>query len=242
MSSLIAICTVLFTAPPELPVAAAPASTPASASAKKPAAAKPAEPVARGPERAVLDRVQRFYEKTTDLRADFIQRYTRVALSKTSESKGRVSLKKPGMMRWDYETPVEKHFITDGQKLYVYEPEDEQVIVDQSFKSSAMSSSLAFLFGQGRLEDSFTAKLLDPKAVEAKPGFDVLELTPKKDATYAKLVLVTDPKTGQVLESILFETAGNLNRFEFVGTKTNVGIPDADFSFQPPKGVEVVTQ
>ncbi|MBI4816602.1 MAG: outer membrane lipoprotein carrier protein LolA [Deltaproteobacteria bacterium] len=238
MNSLIMLCAVLFTSPPALPVASAPQPERPKPEVKGAAKAQ----LAPSPERAVLDRIQKFYEKTKDFRADFVQRYTRVALSRTDESKGKVALKKPGMMRWDYSTPVEKHFITDGQTLFVYEPEEEQVVVDKNFKVSAMSSSLAFLFGQGKLEDSFNAKLIEGASLGVKPGFDVVELAPKRDATYAKLVLVTDPKTGQVVESILFETVGNLNRFEFVGTKVNVGIPDAEFSFVPPAGVEVVNQ
>src|SRR5437870_2520334 len=94
----------------------------APAAGARPAAAAPAKDKDTSP--ALIDRVQRFYDKTQDLTADFIQIYTRVALSRTQESRGMVKLKKPGMMRWDYTKPATKVFVADGKQLFIYEPEE----------------------------------------------------------------------------------------------------------------------
>ncbi len=184
---------------------------------------------------ALVGRVQKFYEDTKDFEAEFIQTYTRTALSRTSESRGTVKIKKPGMMRWDYSTPVAKHFIADGKQLVVYEPEDEVVTIQKSFKSSDLSSSLSFLLGEGKLMDSFVPRLLEEKSPEHRR----IELTPKKDATYLRLVLLVERDSGRVLESTLFETAGNTNHFKFKNTKTNVGLDSKQFTFTPPAGAEV---
>jgi outer membrane lipoprotein carrier protein len=201
----------------------------------EPAAAK--KPDAAG---ALLEKVQRYYDQTKDYAADFTQIYTRVALSKTNESSGRVTIKKPGMMRWEYKKPSEKLFVADGTKLYVYEPEEEQVIIDPDFKTAELSTSISFLWGQGKLSDSFTATVGDAEKIGAPKGSNVLELVPKKDATYTKLVLVLDPKSNQVVESILYETSGNTNRFKFKNSQLNAGVKEDVFKFTPPPGVEII--
>jgi outer membrane lipoprotein carrier protein len=187
---------------------------------------------------ALLEKVQRFYDRTTDFRADFIQTYTRVALSKTQESRGTVMIKKPGMMRWSYTKPAEKLFVADGKQLFIYEPEEEQVIIDPHFNTSELSSSVSFLFGKGNLKDSFNAAMGDASGAPA--GTDVLSLTPKSDATFQTLDLIVQPSTGEVLESVIHETSGNLNRFKFSNTKTNSGIKADAFTFTPPPNVEIV--
>lgn len=228
------LCSAALSAAPEPPAKPA-AAKPAPA---KPSPAKPS-PAKSTPAATELDqlvaRVQRFYDDSKDFQAEFIQTYTRTALSRTTESRGTVKIKKPGMMRWDYRQPIAKHFIADGKQLFVYEPEDQVVTIQKSFKSSELSSSLSFLIGEGKLADSFTAKLLEEK----DPSLRRIELSPKRDATYQKLVLLVEAASGRVLESTLHETAGNTNHFKFTDAKTNVGLESSVFSFTPPAGVEI---
>jgi outer membrane lipoprotein carrier protein len=255
------VALLALAAPPGLPGAtASPApallaqtSPPAgsSAKAKKPrpakaATPKPAEPAAApGPATtapAVLERVQRYYAQIQDYTADFIQTYRRAALSRTSESRGKLQIKKPGLMRWAYEKPEEKLWLIDGKKLWVTDPEQQQVFVNESFKTAEMTNAISFLWGKGRLDESFTAKLGDPKAYELPRELAALELAPKKGAAYTKLVLGVDPVSGEVAESIIFETAGNTNRFKFRNARVNTGLSDALFAFVPPAGWDVIRQ
>lgn len=221
------LCSAALTAAPE------PLAPPTKSAAAKPAPKKPAP--APSELDALVARVQKFYDDTKDFEAEFIQSYTRTALSRTTESRGTVKIKKPGMMRWDYTQPIAKHFIADGKQLFVYEPEDEVVTVQKSFKSSDLASSLSFLIGEGKLLDSFVPRLLEEK----DPALRRIELTPKKDATYSKLLLLVETNSGRVVESTLFETAGNTNHFKFKNAKTNVGLESSAFAFTPPAGAEV---
>ncbi|MCK6544422.1 outer membrane lipoprotein chaperone LolA [Myxococcota bacterium] len=214
-------------------------SQPAKDTPKKGEEVKTPAPAA-DPAMALMTEVQKYYDQTKDFSAEFTQLYTRVALSKTTESSGKVSIKKPGMMRWEYEKPAKKLFVADGTKLWVYEPEEEQVVEDKNFKTTELSSSISFLFGEGKLQDSFTAKVGDPAKYGLAKDARVLELVPKRDATYTRLVLVLDPKTSQVNESILYEASGNTNRFKFRSPKINSGIAASTFTFTPPPGVEVI--
>lgn len=223
------------------------------ASAGKPEGAAPAKPVAKPatkptPKAAaakdevtvLVDLVQRYYEGIKDYTADFIQTYRKIALSQETESRGTLQLKRPGLVRWAYQKPVEKLWVVDGKKLYVADPEFEQVFVDPNFRTAEISSSIRFLWGEGKLTDTFEVKVIDGKLVGAGPGLKALEMLPKTGANYAKLVLVVEPNTGEVKESVIFETAGNTNRFKFLEPRLNTGLKEDLFTYTPPAGWEVI--
>jgi outer membrane lipoprotein carrier protein len=186
----------------------------------------------------MVRKVQTYYDAAKDFVAEFQQTYTRAALSRASRSAGRVSIVKPGMMRWEYVEPTSKLFVADGERLFIYEPEEEQVFVDEHFQAARFRSSLSFLWGAGKLSDSFSVQALekDPKRPEVRK----LILTPKSDEAYRRLTLVVNADTGQVLESIIEETSGNTNHFVFSNARINSQPPRALFAFTPPPGVEVV--
>lgn len=198
---------------------------------------RPVKPLAA---EALAAKVQRFYDALEDFQAEFFQVYTRVALSRTIEQSGTLTVKKGGKIRWAYEEPGEKLFVANGETLWVYEPEEQQVIVDRGFSPKKLGSSLAFLWGQGSLTKSFEIGLAQPSEHEFGADATVLELVPKADRTYRKLLLLVDPDTGRVDASVVHETSGNTNRFRFRNMRINQGIPDSRFEFVPPAGVDVV--
>lgn len=189
----------------------------------------------------IAQKVQHFYDQMEDYTAEFIQKYTRTALSRTSEFSGTLTVKKGGKVRWAYEQPAKKLFVANGKTLWIYEPEEEQVIVNPHFTSEQIGgSSLAFLWGQGELEQSFNLSI--PTDIEHSFGKDatVIQLTPKTDQTYKQLILHVDPESGRVEGSVVFETSGNTRWFKFINPKLNQNVKDSVFEFVPPEGVDVV--
>ena len=73
--------------------------------------------------KALVDRVQSFYEKTQDFTADFSQAYTYKAFKRTQTSSGKVTFKKPALMRWDYEKPTARTFVLAGDRVFMHDPE-----------------------------------------------------------------------------------------------------------------------
>src|SRR5205823_491188 len=73
--------------------------------------------------------LQKKYASIKDFSADFVHIYTGGVLKKQISERGRLLIKKPGKMRWEYTTPEEKLFVSDGLKMYSYLPQDKQVIV-----------------------------------------------------------------------------------------------------------------
>jgi outer membrane lipoprotein carrier protein len=190
---------------------------------------------------AVVKKVQTYYASTQKLRAKFRQEYTNTTFGRTSTSDGLLRIAKPGRMRWDYDKPETKYFISDGTVLWVYEPESKQAI-EQQLKDQILPVAVTFLYGKGDLAAEFSAALAPGKYGD-KDDLCV-ELTPKKpEAQYKKLWLVVDPGDFHVKQSIILEASDNLNHFTFFDITLNAkaeNILDKTFKFTPPAGVKVV--
>jgi len=181
-------------------------------------------------------RLQATYQDTADLQARFSQVYRYKVNGLERKSSGRVWVKKPGRMRWDYETPNRRHFISNGTTLWVYTPDTAQVYEEPLARSQA-ASALSFLLGQGDVEATFDHELLPPD----ETGNVRLELVPKAGSgQFRKVVLSLDPQAFRVVRSEVTDPVGNLNRLTFTELKVNQGLPESGFTFTPPPGTRVV--
>lgn len=215
--------------------APAPAETkPAPTVETKPAPAAEAKPAAPDV-KSLVDRMQSFYEKIQDFTATFTQSYTYKMAKRTQTSTGQVTFKKPGMMRWEYETPDPKTFVLAGDRAYTYDPA-AMLLTKAAFDQSQLSASVTFLFGTGKLEKEFSIAKVDC----AKCAGTLLELTPlRPDPRFKKVRLEVDPKTAQVLRSIVFDPDGSQNAITFANLKTNVGVSKDVFVLNAPAGTQV---
>lgn len=184
---------------------------------------------AGGPSAADLAaRVQSFYERTTDLEARFEQTYAYAGFGRRQVSSGVLRVKKPGMMRWDYEKPGKKVVAVKGTRLVQYEPEEHQAYVDDRFDASAMSAAVTFLLGKGDLAKEFDL---------AVDGAGALLLRPKESDPRVESIALTVGKDGEVTGTRVVDGAGNVNEIRFSSVKRNRGIPDGAFDVKLPKDV-----
>lgn len=185
--------------------------------------------------KALVDRVQAFYEKTKDFTADFRQDYTYKAFKRTQTSSGKVTFMKPGLMRWEYEKPSPKTFVLAGDRVFAHDPE-AKLITRAAISTNQLSASVTFLFGVGKLENEFSIV----KKACAKCTGTQLELTPLvADARFKKIFLEVDEKTAQVLKSTVVDPDGSENAISFLLMTTNVGITESFFKLMPPPGTQV---
>jgi outer membrane lipoprotein carrier protein len=196
--------------------------------------------------RSVAASVQSFYDQTRDISASFFQTYFHALYRRTEKTKGKVVFEKPGKMRWDYDLPNGKIIVSDGSKLKIYEPGDRGEagqVLEQSLKDAQLPQALSFLMGTGRLEESFTFRLLDSKK-EGFPSGHVLELQPlKPNPHYARVVFYveSDPRLrGLVRRVLIIDHNGNRNRFDFTKLEFNRKVSGALFSWNPPAGTRLV--
>jgi len=198
-----------------------------------------AAPPARLDVPAVVERVQKKYDGAADFRASFNQTLTNATFKRRSSSTGEVLLKKPGRMRWNYKTPETKTYVSDGDVLWLYEPEDKQAF-KQELKGSQLPAALAFLTGKGRLSEEFDITLAKDPPVGTTRDY-VLALSPKQPQAQVKsLLFVVDPESFFVRETFIVDAQGNTNDILFTDVKINVRLPESTFHFTPPAGVRVV--
>lgn len=185
---------------------------------------------------AVVDTLQKTYEGTKDFKGRFTQKFTYTMLRRTQESSGSVSFEKPGRMRWDYDKPQEKAFVVDGKALWVVQPADKVAFVNACFQQDGLTASVAFLWGEGRLREQFNISWFD--GVFGDKSDHHLLLVPKENnSVFARLILVIDPTTSRVKQSVVVDPTGNVNQFMFKDLKFNSGIAAGTFTYTPPAGI-----
>jgi outer membrane lipoprotein carrier protein len=177
---------------------------------------------------ALARRVQGFYESTRDLSARFVQTYSYAALGRRQVSKGTLQVKKPGRMRWDYESPTGKTIVVNGSRLVQWEPEANQAYVDEKFDATAMSAAVTFLIGKGSLEKEFRLSVGDG---------GTLVLRPQKSDPRVDTVTLTAGPDGEVTRTRVVDGQGNVNDIVFEEIRRNTGIPDGRFELVLPDGV-----
>jgi outer membrane lipoprotein carrier protein len=202
------------------------------AAAPTPAAGHPMAPEVK----ALVDRMQGFYERTQDFTADFNQEYLYKTFNRTVVSTGTVAFQKPAKMRWEYLTPSKRTFVLSGDRIYALDP-DAQTLTKAALPTSQLSASVTFLWGKGKLGDEFDISRTECKECAGT----LLTLVPKKpDARFREVQLEIDPKTAQVRRSIVIDPDGSRNSITFSGLKTNVGLPKETFQLTPPPGTQII--
>jgi outer membrane lipoprotein carrier protein len=186
--------------------------------------------------KALVDRMQGFYERTEDFTANFRQTYVYKSFGRTSTSTGMVAFKKPAQMRWDYLTPSPRTFVLTGERVYAWDPQAQTLTV-AALPTSELSSSVTFLWGKGRLLDEFSisrAPCPDCQGV-------LLVLTPKKSETrFRELRFELEPKTAQVRKTVVVDPDGSENTILFSDLKTNTGLSKERFVLDVPQGTQVL--
>jgi outer membrane lipoprotein carrier protein len=185
--------------------------------------------------------LQNKYDAVRDFSADFVQTYRGGVLNREIKDSGRVMIRKPGRMRWEYQMPEEKLFVSDGTKIYSYVPDDRQVTIVPVPPDDQAASPALFLAGKGNITRDFTASIVEPPAGQPA-GARALRLVPRTpQAEYDWLIIVVDPATLMLRGLVTGDSQGGTSSFSFTNMKENVGLADKLFTFTPPRGVEVVT-
>ncbi len=188
---------------------------------------------------AVVAKVQRRYDDTRDFEARFSQDLVLAAGGQTIESKGRVWFRRPGKMRWEYETPDAQTIVADGKHLWVYHPADGQVLRSPLVDAFQAAAPASFLLGVARLDQTFTARRLEA----GKSGQVRLELKPREAgeaADLGTLVLEVDAESFDLRAAVVRDPLGNQTRVELHEMSRNRGLDDQRFRFVPPKGADVI--
>jgi len=198
------------------------------------AAAGPA-PDVHGIAQAVDER----YNHLRSMQAEFTEIYRGAGMERTES--GTLWLKKTGKMRWEYRSPRDKLFLSDGTDAWFYVPGERQVRRTAVKKLDDLRSPLAFLLGKTKLEKELQGLSFAPDQHAVEAGDLVLRGVPKGLENRVTQVILEITPGKQIRRLAIDEVDGSTTTYEFQSIEEDGPVPDGQFRFTPPPGVETVT-
>jgi outer membrane lipoprotein carrier protein len=182
--------------------------------------------------------VDEHYNHLRSLQSDFTEIYRGDGPDRVES--GTLWLKKPRKMRWEYRSPKEKLFVSDGQVVWFYLPSERQVRKTDFRKLDDVRSPLAFLLGKTKLANELQglSKVLDQ--TPAEKGNIVLRGVPNGMPGQVSEVQLEITPGDEIVRIVLMEPDGGTTEFRFAGWKENGAMSESLFQFTPPAGVETV--
>ena len=169
---------------------------------------------------SVIDGIQKKYEQINNFQAFFTQESEVKALDKVQKAQGEVWFKKPGKMRWNYDTPNKDQIVSDGKTLWFYDQDEEQVIETPLAQVSETQSTTTLLSGLGNIKKLFNASFAEPRDINPNGGY-LVDLVPKGDEEYNKVTISVNKKDMMVNTIFLYDPFGNLTIVKLSDIKTN---------------------
>jgi outer membrane lipoprotein carrier protein len=149
-------------------------------------------------------------------------------------------LKKPGKMRWEYRSPKEKLFVSDGKDAWFYVPDDHQARRTEARKLDDIRSPLAFLLGKSKLEKELHGISFAPDVAPMSAGDAVLRGVPRALAERVSEILLEVTPEHRIVRIVINEVDGSVTEYRFSDQKENEAISGGQFQFKPPPGTETV--
>lgn len=182
-----------------------------------------------------IDKLHQFLNSTKTLQGDFAQIVVTKNGVKPQEASGVMMIAKPGKFRWQIEKPYRQLLVGDGEKVWIYDPELRQVTV-KKMGAALGSTPAALLVNTGALEKNFVLQEMG-----MRDGLEWLEAKPKSsDGGFDKVQLGF---SGSELKAMqLFDNFGQTTLISLLQVKRNVAIPQGQFHFSAPAGVDVISE
>jgi outer membrane lipoprotein carrier protein len=184
----------------------------------------------------ILDRVEKRYTDKS-FKAEFAQESTLKAMDITDFASGKIFVRYPGMMRWEYEKPEKQIIVTDGHKLWIYRPADNQVTTGSAPAFFGDGKGASFLSDIKLIRRKFKISLENSKDV----FFYELKLQPlEKTLDVTDIRLSVTKSSFTVVRIITYNSYGDENRIELLNHQFDVKLDDSLFSFEIPPGADVL--
>ena len=180
-----------------------------------------------------IDQLHQFLQSTRTLKAEFSQTVIARSGRKPQQSSGLVAISRPGKLRWEIQKPYPQLVVGDGEKVWIHDPELQQVTVRKAGQAIG-SSPAALLSGSNELEKNFTLK-----EAGSGDGLDWVEATPKaSDSGFEKVRMGFAGGDLKAME--LLDSFGQTTVVRFAKLERNPALPASVFRFTPPAGTDVV--
>ena len=185
---------------------------------------------------SIMDRITKRYNNMC-FAAEFIQESTLKALDITDSATGRIMVKYPGRMRWEYEKPDKQIIITDGKSLWIYRPEDNQVLTGSAPVFFGEGKGAGFLSDMTVLRKKFNITLENT----LPDGLIELKLIPKKKAfDISAIYLFLLKKTFVITEIVTCNTYDDKTSIKLSRIEFTEDMNDEEFAFALPEDVDIL--
>lgn len=151
------------------------------------------------------------------------------------QSKGQMALRRPGLFRWHTDAPQEQLLVSDGQQVWLYDPDLQQVTVRQLDQRLSHTPALLLSGDITKISKDF-----DISYQESGPIAD-FDLRPKARDTLFDSLRISF-QDGTLKRMLLIDNAGQRTNILFNSIKTNPKLDDKQFRFQVPKGADLIQE
>jgi len=188
--------------------------------------------------KAVAAAVDAHYNHLHSLEAEFTEVYRGSGMDRMES--GTLWLKKPGKMRWEYRSPREKLFVSNGKDAWFYVPDDRQARKESAKKLEDVRSPLAFLLGKTKLAKELRGLSLAPDIEPLTAGNVVMRGVPTALSDQINEIVLEVTPESHIARLIIQGVDGATTEYRFANQKEDVTIADGRFDFKAPAGTEVV--
>ncbi len=188
---------------------------------------------------SILKKMDKRQRGMKDLQASFTQEKILELLEEKLISQGKMKYKKPDRMSWEYFEPDPLLMIIKGKRMWLYYPDMK---VAEKYDLTRAGETLGLFVGFGKSME-YLKKNYQIRLLKEKRDFYCLELIPKKEEELrylSKIILWVNTKEYWPVKTKIYEPNGDTTLIEFRNIEINTKIPDSEFEFKVPKGVEVV--
>ena len=173
-----------------------------------------------------------FLDNLGTLQAKFEQSVLDQSHNQAERFQGVFYLRRPGQFRWDYSEPYEQLIVADGDRIWLYDSDLDQVS-HRSQKDALSGTPAQLLSDASPIEDNF--EVID---IGKSQGMAWVELIPRdKESQFVRILLAFMGKELRRME--MADQFGQITRFQFYDIQRNPALPDELFEFVPPEGSDV---
>jgi len=183
-----------------------------------------------------IAKLRAFNADTRSVTAEFSQRVLNERLKEVQKNTGYLALQRPGKFRWVYKTPSEQILLSDGKVLWLYDPELRQA-TRRAIGSTMSGTPAALLAGDAQVENAYALRNIGEQG-----GLDWLEGRPKRDDSGFVRIRIGMSTAGEPAAMELTDTFGQTIMLKFTKVQRNPKLIPEAFMFEPPPGVDVLSE
>jgi outer membrane lipoprotein carrier protein len=179
--------------------------------------------------------LREFLAQTKSARGEFTQQVTRGSAQAAPPSSGTFFFERPGKFRWIYAKPYEQVLVADGERLYLYDRDLNQVTV-KKMSAALPASPASILFGGNEFERDFVIA-----EAGTRDGIAWLTATPRaRDSQFERIEIGF--RDGAPAAMVLADSFGQVSRLVFSRFERNPRVEAQLFRFVPPAGADVLEE